>query len=386
MSPTDTALQLQPLKQETIQQLAKVSQPNCVSILMPTWESGRETRQGRIRLGNLLDEVQKTTSAEQVPALKQIASLVDNESFWQHQGKGLAIYCYGDQCDLFRLHHNVEQQCQVGDRLLIQPLACQQACARSYLVLALTWEAAQLFEANHDEMSEVESDDWPATFEDLITPRDPETQLQHHSHDNTYTGGGDTTTMYHGHGDGEDKTDADRKNYLSRVAELLGHYHYDSDTPLIMMATDEVHGHFQSETDEKFLAHVSGSPANQSASSLHKKVQSVAEKQLAASRKTWQDRLEAGHSNNQVKTDLQDIALAAVDGRVDLLLIDREAKAWGTFDTNQRTIAVSESPQSDDQNLVNLAVVEVLNHGGTVHCVTPDDLPGDNGWAAVLRF
>lgn len=110
MTTTTNQSELNALKSDDLEQLASVTGDPCVSILMRTHRRGSDTRQGGIRLKNLLKEAgEKLAEAgHDEKVLEPIRSKPDEDDFWQHQGEGLAIYLTSDSCRLYRLNHAVD--------------------------------------------------------------------------------------------------------------------------------------------------------------------------------------------------------------------------------------------------------------------------------------
>jgi hypothetical protein len=87
---------------------ALMEQPGgtCVSLFLPTCRAGRETRQGRIRLKNLLREAERRLlacrlrSTEVKEVLEPIRALVEDALFWRDQRDGLALF---RSPDVFRI-------------------------------------------------------------------------------------------------------------------------------------------------------------------------------------------------------------------------------------------------------------------------------------------
>lgn len=50
-------MDIDPIRSSTLTELAATENETCISILMPTHQTGRETRQDPIRLSNPLDQV-----------------------------------------------------------------------------------------------------------------------------------------------------------------------------------------------------------------------------------------------------------------------------------------------------------------------------------------
>lgn len=85
------------LRREQLNALIDEAAGPCISLYLPTARGGEETRQGPIRLKNLLKKAEKQLSASGLKAaqakqlLEPAQRLCENSGFWLHQGDGLAI-------------------------------------------------------------------------------------------------------------------------------------------------------------------------------------------------------------------------------------------------------------------------------------------------------
>lgn len=140
-----------PIRPETLNELAAVEQDPCVSILMPTHTSGSETRQDPIRLENLLDQVQEQLKfrgmrrPEREGLLKPARDVIHAASFWQFQGEALAVYLTAGMTRLLRLPEAVDESLVIGPRFNIKPLLGAMAASEPFYVLALTKQQARLY-------------------------------------------------------------------------------------------------------------------------------------------------------------------------------------------------------------------------------------------------
>jgi hypothetical protein len=60
---------------------------------------------------------------------------------------------------------------------------------------------------------------------------------------------------------------------------------------------------------------------------------------------------------------------------VEILLAARGADLWGIVDPTTGAVAVHEPARTGNVELVNLAAVQTLLHGGTVHLIDPPEVP-----------
>ncbi|TWU04909.1 baeRF3 domain-containing protein [Stieleria varia] len=360
------------LKPGELKELAETTASPCVSILMPTHRSGPQTQQGAIRFKNQFAKAKQLLEegGHDCSILDPIESLSTNLEFWQHCGEGLAIYLTADHCRLVQLPSSVDEHVCVGDSFFLLPLVGQQDADQSFFVLSLTWDEAKLYRSRDGKLELVETESLPAKFHDLVLPRDPEESLQNTSHRNSINNAGPSTAMFHGHGEGEDKINADRDQYLSLVGEQVSGAMYNLGIPLVIAATTEVAGHFESTTDCTADAKVEGSPSQWTDKELHDRVQDVVAKQLTKDNADQVERFGTAVAQSKGSCDISEITEAAETGRVDTVMLSSE-------------IATSDRVSADQANAV---LCQTLQHGGEVFCCPADQVPFDSGIAAVFRY
>lgn len=68
------------------------------------------------------------------------------------------------------------------------------------------------------------------------------------------------------------------------------------------------------------------------------------------------------------------------------LLLANGQRQWGHFDPVSGELAVHEDAGPRDTDLLDLAAVQTIRHGGTVYALTPDQMPDPAPLAAILRY
>ncbi len=104
-----------------------------------------------------------------------------------------------------------------------------------------------VFQRRH-KASEIFAGLFPVSMDERVAARETEEQLQFSTHSSSGGGrsgpGTGSKAMYHGHGEGEEKIAADRKMHVTRVGRMIADAVYNTDHPLVVLATKEVAGHF----------------------------------------------------------------------------------------------------------------------------------------------
>jgi len=87
----------------------------------------------------------------------------------------------------------------------------------------------------------------------------------------------------------------------------------------------------------------------------------------------------------RMQNPLNDIVQSAFDGRILHLFIADGFRQPGRFDQETRTVSGSNSASGDD-DLVNVAALQTLAHGGDVFVLPEERVPGQRSITAALRF
>lgn len=220
-----------------------------ISIIMPTYQEGRQVKQNAIRFKNLLSQVVQELEAQgeyETQAeirVKLLSDLTLDDHFWQHQSAGVAIVMAHGQVTAIGLHDTPAEHATVSEYFYLTPVALDAAGKKSYRVLALTWEEAKLYAATRSEVEPENNAQFPVALRDVVLAPDAEEQLQCRTQ-----GHSDGGTMFHGQGEGEQMIQSDRRRFLSEVGKRLNSLHEQPPLPLILVGTDEVLGEFKSVT------------------------------------------------------------------------------------------------------------------------------------------
>ncbi|PKP16449.1 MAG: hypothetical protein CVU07_06895, partial [Bacteroidetes bacterium HGW-Bacteroidetes-23] len=85
--------------------------------------------------------------------------------------------------------------------------------------------------------------------------------------------------------------------------------------------------------------------------------------------------------------DLKTVSVAAVEGRIDTLLIEADriiAKRITNLETGNTQNKDLKNPKVDD--LLDDMSELVTKMGGTIYVLPSDQMPTENGFAAILRY
>ncbi|MBN1991745.1 MAG: hypothetical protein JW953_03510 [Anaerolineae bacterium] len=384
------------LTKEELKTLSQKQDGHFVSIYMPTRKAGPETRENSIRLKNLVTTAEKKLVENGLRApkaralLKPAKNLLDDHDFWQRQNTGLALFISANLFRAYRLPLDFAELVVVGSRFHLKPLVPLLSGDGRFYLLALSQNEVKLFQGTRHTFDEVLlTADVPRSLAEALWYEDPEKQQQFHTA--TATPGqpsGGRPAMFHGHGVGTgDDTDMIRQycQKLNRgLADLFGH----EKVPLILAGVDYLFPIYQEANSYPYLIDegVSGNPENMSREELHRQAWQIIRPYFEQAQKDAFSRYHQLTDTDQISRDIREIVPAAQYAQVDTLFAAAGQHCWGSFDPEENRIVINNEPDPQDEDLLDLAVVQTLLHGGTVYAMSPDRMPDGSLLAAIFRF
>lgn len=377
---------MQILNHESIAELVSHRAPHCVSLYMPTHRTGRERQQDTIRLKNLLQAVRERL-VEQMPSasaadrmLQPAAQLEQDDEFWRHRSDGLACFCAPEFFRAYRVPMPLDERWSVNERFCIRPLLPFLRSDARLHILSLTQESARLFEATKYSIREIE-------LPEIARPEleDNEQALQYHAHQAPAQGKGATeTAMYHGQGGAPDRAKKDATRFFQLVDRAVMGELRGQRTPLVLACVGYLASLYESANSYRHLikGKVPGSPDRWSDEELRDHAwQIVAPHFRRKQEEAWQTFQQA---DTPTAEDVEQIVLAADQGRVGTLFLADGQQRWGHFDSQQQTVRLAEQDQEGEE-LLDYAASRTLGQGGEVFLF--DSLPDtDAPAAATLRY
>lgn len=363
--------------QNDIKQLMAVRADACASIYMPTSPLPTESDAARIEFKTLASTAVERLRASgsdkhHVSAIHDVLQELDeDESFWDHQARSLAVFATPDSLRTFRLPNNLSELVEVSDRLLVKPLLRTVTFPQAAYVLALSVNSARLLS---------------------ITPdRDPvEIQVPNLPADATSAVGLDS--LKDNNPTSRTQGDAGRKlrlrQYAHQVDRALRPVIGASDLPLIIAATQPLESIFRATTHYQRLApiNIEGNPDERTDAQLADAARKVLDVVYAEKIDELKETYELRASKDRATTDLARIAKAATFGAVDTLLVDIDVSIDGLVDEETGELQIDESDTVKNYGVVDEIAKRVIDSGGRVLAVRKEQVPAGADAAAILRF
>ncbi|MDY7034692.1 MAG: hypothetical protein SV375_00820 [Thermodesulfobacteriota bacterium] len=362
----------------------------CVSIYMPSDRTNAE--KNRIRFKNLFGEAEKMMAAmgigdvDMAEGLKPARRLLEDQTFWQHQSDGLALFLSDERFETYRLPVAFEEAAVVTDRFYIKPLVPFITSDARFFVLAVSQSFVRLFQCTRQEIQEVEPEEMPKGLAETLKYDDPEKQLQFH----TGTGGtgGKRPAVFHGQGVGADDAKDRILRYFREIDKWLCVAMRREGGPLILAGVDYLFPIYREANSYPHLLEqdILGNPDEMKEKELHDKAWDLMEPHIKKVQDDAVGRYQDLVGTGKTSKDLKEIVAAAVYGQVAVLFVARGIQQWGRFDPESDRVDIHQTQRPGDEDLLDLAALETLLKGGEVYVIKRQKVPEDAPAAALFRY
>jgi len=365
---------------------------DAVSIFMPTFKTGAETKQNPHVLERLLAESESqllstsfTRAADAHNYLSPVKQLLNDKTAWQHPGNGLAIFLHQDYFRYYSLPLGFKESVSVNYRFSIRPLIPLFNAEGRFYVLALSQNAVRLIQCTHDGTKQIKlASIVPGSLAEAQSPHKSERNLQFHS---GAPGKGKESVIYHGQGP-EKLEENNIVFYFQQIDKGLTQKVFrDESAPLVIAGVEYLYPIYKKVNTYKHLYQegIAGNPEKLSNEVLQERAFALLrphfDKNETNAIREYRELQGTGHTTN----DIAVIATSSYSGQIERLIIASDARAWGSFDEKASTVTRHDKPQPCDQDLIDFAAANTLFHRGTVFVVSPDQMPDGSAVGAVLR-
>jgi hypothetical protein len=368
----------------------------CVTVCMPTHRTGPEIREDALRCKNLLSRAEEQLQALGLrsPAAREIMKpawdLHGDELFWRNQSDGLALFLSPGQFKYFRVPLALEELVIANQRFHLKALLpLLQDDGRFYL-LSVSQKQVRLFTGTHYSISRIQTDKLPSSLQEALNIDEYVDSLQLHGHTMAGVGGaGAREGIFHGHGGSEPgvKKNDELREFVRRIDDGLTEFFGDERAPLVFAGVEYLFPIFREACSYRHLVQtpVRGNPDLLSERDLHDKawelVAPVIRKAQDAAVERFGDLLSSGRSIHEP----HDVVSAAVQGRVETLLIERNGHLWGRVGESC-SIELLPRQGAGTEDLLDFAALHTLLHRGSVYVLDQARMPEGRAMAAIVRY
>jgi len=381
------------LTKDLIQELLAADQAPCLSLYMPTHRKHPENHQDRIPFRNLVRQMkesllQKYPAGEVQKHLEPFEILADDSNTWNHTLNGLAVFSAAGLFKVVGVHRSFEELAIVADSFHTKPLRQYLQSLDHFHVLCLTLNEIRLFEGNRHSLTEIElTADTPKNINEALGDELTDKHTTVASYGGT---GGESLPMHHGHGGKKDEIEKDTEKFFRVVAKAIyAQYTKPSGWPLILAALTEHHSLFQKVNKNPLLLTngIAINPSSVSPDKLAHMAWEIMEPEYNLKLDSLVAGFEQARANGKGSDDYREVAVAAVEGRVDTLIVESDRiipvriTNLVTGNTQKKDL---KNPKVDD--LLDDMGELVLKMGGQVVVLPTGKMPSETGLAAIFRY
>ncbi len=350
-----------------------------VSIYLPLEPNQRDQRALEARLRRLIDTADTALERRGVELrgradlLDPVRTFASSASFAQHRDPGLAIFANAaEQVDeaiqVLPLPLGPPEAVVAGPDFYLKPLLPLMAANQRFNILALSKTNVRLLTATPFTWSEVPLETLPIEVQAELDVRAEADE------------------------DDPSLEDARRELLVSSprsIATALKAAIGEDPAPVVLIADPQVAGHFLQQVQIRQIhpqpLHLN--PFALSDAELHAKALDLIHPDLDVDVNAAIEAVNArlGSAEPTVAIRLEEILLAAREGRVDTVIVAQDESLWGNITADGQVVAHG-TPGPDDEDLLNLAAVLTLRNGGRAFALPRARLPRQVLAAATLRF
>lgn len=366
-----------------------------VSIFMPTHHKGGIDQQDPIRFRNLLRAAEEKLqakglrSAEARVLLQPAEKLITDNLFWRQQGDGLALFLEGNQYFYYRLPINLKEEVGVSQRYYIKPLVPLMSACGWFYILSLSRHENRLLQCTSSGSVRINLGDTPKNMPEALHSEIPGNRMQYHVA--PQVGGsnfGASTAIQAGE---KSRPNYDKRNilqYFEQVNKGVTKILKEEKAPMVLSAVDYLHPLYQNANTYRNLLPegILGNPDGVSDETLRDQAWTIVKPYFDTLLREAIADYHKSAGTGLTAAGLADVLPAAATGRVRFLFIADEAQQWGFFKAEDNQVEVHAKAEPGDEDLMDLAEHQTLNHAGTIYVLKPEEVPGGSLISAILRF
>ncbi|MCF8218481.1 MAG: hypothetical protein K9I29_08555 [Bacteroidales bacterium] len=368
------------ISEAKVRELAKVHQPFCVSIFLPTMRTGIEIeKKQQIRFKNILkalkEEFKKYEWNEKKikDYLQPLTDLMEDGNFWRRQLDGLALFLNADGLEYFSLPIRFRESYYVHDHFYLKPVLSLFNNDRRFYILALNLKQVKLYEASRFSINEIKIDDLvPKNVQDVVGYDYEQKTLQSRPDQ-----GGRMKDAMHGHGSGKDDKDEEITAFMQAVNNGLTELLNNEEIPLLLFTEAQHKGELDKVFDYKYVYsdYVQRNPEGLDIQTIHQLAWEKMEPYFMKSLREYYDQIKEKQATDYVAKNYADILPAAFEGRVEALFLNEGKEQYGSYDGQAHNVQLDSEKTDDNAALMNMAAVQTFLHNGAVFLLDSENMP-----------
>lgn len=377
---------------DELRTLTASPQAPCVSIYMPTHRVPTENQQDRTRLKNLIRQAQESLQAyglrpaEAESLLEPATNLLEAISFWKDKRDGLALFISPGMFHQYQLVTALEPLVVVAHRFHLKPLLAFLG-GNKFFVLALSQNAVRLFEGSRFGLSAIDDlEGVPKSLADALKYEELVKQVQFRTGIGVGGARGERAAMFHGKSADDSKDRILR--YFRQIDQGLQDFLRDEQAPLVLAGVEYLLPIYKEANTYPHLVGegITGNPEGVNLDDLHRQAWALVEPHFKQEQEKAAARYRQLAGTGKTSNDPREIVPAAYHGRVEFLFAAVGLQQWGDYDPGADQVQLHPEAQPGSFDILDLAAIQTLLHGGAVYAVELSEVPEQAQLAAVFRY
>ena len=380
------------LSKEELKDLLTPCAEHCISLYLPTNRAPVEGRQDLIRFKNMVRKTEERLirgglrSSEAQEYVAPLHRLLEDQSFWQCRGDGLAVFSSRAMIRHYRLPMRFEELVVVAHRFHLKPLIPLFTEESGFYVLALSQNEIRLLQGNRYGAWEVELEDIPASLIEYLRYDEPEKQLQFHG--KTASGAGRRNAVFFAHGVGVDNSKDDIRRYLQQIDKGLKEVLRQNRVPLMLAGVDYLASIYREVNSYSNLLGegIIGNPELLSPEELHARAWKLVQPRFLKAGENAISQYKQLAGTGRTSREIKEIVPAASQGRVEKLVMAPDVQVWGNYIADRGAVELHGERAAGSEDLLERAAFETLLNRGVVYTAEPTAIPDNSPIVALLRY
>ncbi|MFN3402769.1 MAG: hypothetical protein ACK40G_01660 [Cytophagaceae bacterium] len=375
---------------DNMKELLEVQAPVCISIYIPTHQSGMEVNES-VDWISFKNEVQKIKLTLQNKGMREddiqiflqpAWELIDDTGFWRNLSEGLAVFISLGKSYVYRLPISFNNYSVVASKFMLTPLIAAESMNEKFFVLTLNQYDFKLYECNlKKEIHELEfSTEQIEKLNKAVAPFPYKNDLVQDPQNPALKEQVLTRAKQNG--------DVFLPEYFRVVNELVVESLKDQTGPLVIAALPEQQALYRRVNKYKNIIE-KGYEAN--AQFLQKgKIYEIGYEILrpyfSRNCRNAINRYQAMAGTGLTSVNISSIIQNAMGGRVETLFIAKDKYLWGTYDEQNLKLKLIESPDTDNYDLMSETTRYAMLNNGNVYLLNKEEMPEGSDIAAIYRY
>jgi len=379
----DKAL-IQSFRSEALSDLLAVGEGPHLSIYLPTHRRHPESKQDPIRFRSLLHQAKEllatTYKSRDADAFLEPLRELEGQRHWEYSLDGLALFRSEAGTAAYRLPMPVPELVVVAETYHTKPLLRFLRSNGRYLVLSVSQNAVTLYEGSPFGAGPVNLESVPKSLRDVLGVPDFDRVFE-----SQYVRG----AIFHGQGPGKEVRKEELLHFFREIDRGLHEYLRSERVPLLLAAVKYYHPMYRlvNHYPELLPDGLTGNYERATPDKIHEEAWPIVSRVFESRVHTWADRYRERVGTGLASDQLEEVAQAAVTGRVQCLLVPEEESVWGILDRKTGAIERRERQRgTEDADVLDDVAEEAYKRGGEVYVVPRGSMPVKSVIAAIYRF